>query len=386
MKTIAVQLTGPGMGAIAVVAVAGDAAQSIVQRVAGPKKISEMQTGKSFRAMLLDPRTQTALDDSIIVCIAPHHYELHIHGGVAVVNALLEALEYAGAARTSIDEASRQNFFGPALHAEVTTTLPTAQTMTAARLIAAQAEEGLAAWASRWQDWLPQKSPEDLWRLHSATQWLLERSAALLKLRRPARLAIVGPPNAGKSTLANTLLGRSVAITSDTPGTTRDWVDALATFTHNDIHVPILLVDTAGIRDSQDELENASIARTHHQAALADIVLLLFDGSRRATPDELHLLDAFDPTRLLVASNKSDAGQIGSALLQSHHPTLLHISAKASERLDSLMSAVLTQLDLAAIQPTEPFAFTVRQHSILQSLSWTGDIANAEQLLRSLAS
>ena len=122
------------------------------------------------------------------------------------------------------------------------------------------------------------------------------------------RVAIMGPPNAGKSTLANALLGRAVSITSEQAGTTRDWVDAQAVLVAGDgalaVHVPVVLVDTAGVRNTPDELERESIRRAHHQAAAADVLVLLLDGTRAVSAEETELLERYD--RAVVAVNKMD--------------------------------------------------------------------------------
>jgi tRNA modification GTPase len=384
MNAFAVQLTGPAMGAIAVIALFGDDAHALFGRFATSKTLEPLVIGKFSRATLRDPATDTPIDDALIIHTANNTYELHVHGGTVVVQTLLRALQQIGAQHISLREATQRGHFGNLLHAELLTTLSTATTLTAARLLAAQTTEGLTAWSRHWQRWLAGKSPKDLWQLHSAAQWLLDRSRTLRHLLTPPRIAIVGPPNAGKSTLANALLGRPVAITSNTPGTTRDWIDAPAIFTHGPTAIPVTLIDTAGIRPTIDPLEQTSITRTHEQAAQADIILLLFDASHPLSAEQLSLARNLPPARTLLLANKLDAGQVGLQDLQHLNTPLLKISAKHSQGLDSLMTAVIIQLNLAAIDPAEPFAFTSRHIQLLEELAMTDTPATPALLLHAL--
>src|SRR5271156_4974062 len=105
MKTIAVQLTGKGVGAIAVVLVAGDGARAVLGKIVAAEKAGNLQSGKFVRASLQHPTTRVPLDDAVIVCTATNQYELHLHGGIAVVDAVLECLHIAGATRTSLEQA-----------------------------------------------------------------------------------------------------------------------------------------------------------------------------------------------------------------------------------------------------------------------------------------
>lgn len=125
-------------------------------------------------------------------------------------------------------------------------------------------------------------------------------------LIRGLRVALIGPPNAGKSTLANCLIGRDRIITSDTPGTTRDWISETALISG----WPVTLTDTAGIRHTECPIESEAIRRSRQQARIADLVLIVIDAA--ASPGELarmsaSLRAAVDATQpVVVVRNKSD--------------------------------------------------------------------------------
>jgi tRNA modification GTPase len=382
--TYVIPLTSRTLGAIAVLQLTGPAAADAVGALTA--RARTLPPGHFAHTKLTDPATGAILDDALLLRTAPDSYELHLHGGIAVTDAVLAALERAGAKRLSLEEARDRHLLAPdPLRNELLHTLPRTTTITGARLLANQLTAGLTAWTRRWEQWLAANpSSNDLWRLHSAAQWLLLRSAALDALLTPPRIAIVGPPNAGKSTLANALLGRLVAITSDLPGTTRDWVDAAARLVHAEVEVPVVLVDTAGIRETPDPLEQLSITRTHEQARQAAVLVLLLDATNLPSDDELTLLQAHPDLPTVLALNKTDALPPGTPL-PARFPHAVPVSAKTHAGLPVLMQALLTHLDLAAVDLDEPFAFTARQRVLLEELALTTDVPSARTLLQAVA-
>jgi tRNA modification GTPase len=121
-------------------------------------------------------------------------------------------------------------------------------------------------------------------------------------LRRGIRAAIVGRPNAGKSSLLNQLLGRERAIVSPIPGTTRDTIEETA----NVRGLPVVFIDTAGLREAQDELESEGIRRSHQSLAKAEFILHVLDASEPLTAaDEKYLAEFAGKKRILVR-NKTD--------------------------------------------------------------------------------
>jgi tRNA modification GTPase len=330
-------------------------------------------------ADILHPASGEVLDDALIVRVATDRLELHVHGGVAVVEGVMTALEAAGARVGGATSST--------IEEDVTAALPLALTMTGARLVAAQGSEGLGAFVRDWTQRL--ERGEALWKLQSAVQWVLRRSERLRLLLDPARVAIIGAPNVGKSTLANALLGRTASITSDIAGTTRDWVESQCVFVWKpearsqepEVQVPVVLVDTAGVRETGDAIERVAIERTHEQVRGADAVVVVLDGSRPTTAAEMALVESYGHEQIprVVVANKADLASQGDM-----SPGAVRVSALHSDGLDRLMRVVLQKLDLLEVDIVEPFAFTPRQRALLSALALSENPERAKAFLEHL--
>ncbi len=184
----------------------------------------------------------------------------------------------------------------------------------------------------------------------------------LWRMLNPARVAIVGLPNVGKSTLANQLFGQERSITADVPGTTRDWIGELA-----DVGgVPVLLLDTPGLRESDDAIEQSAIALSQTVIAGADLAIVVFDPTQPAAP-QIGLADSH-PRRLTVL-NKSDLGGWSQ-------PVDATTIATTGAGIDSLRTLIRRQFGCADMQTNRPLYWTLRQRRLIESaLAGATDIA-----------
>src|SRR5580692_9406839 len=302
-STIFALSSGRPPAAIAVVRVSGPRAGAALEKLIG--RIPEPR--KAALARVRDPATAEVIDEALVLWFpAPHSEtgenvaELQLHGGYAVVAAVLDALgSLEGCRLAEAGEFTRRGFENGKLDlteveglADLIAAETSAQRRVAYRqlkgLIGNQAEawrrqviEALALVEARIDFSDEADVPEDLVgpALYAAQQLGDEISATLTDGHRGERLrdglvvAIAGPPNAGKSSLFNRLAKRDAAIVSPYPGTTRDVIEL-----HLDLDgYPVTLLDTAGIRDSSEPIEQEGMRRARERAAAADVVLWVVD-------------------------------------------------------------------------------------------------------------
>jgi tRNA modification GTPase len=273
----AILLTPRGAAAIAVVRITGPRVESfLAAHFSRAAKAGRCVHGELHGG-------GRVLDDPVVVL---HEREqaadLNLHGGPWVVESVIELLRREGfeLVESSADalpgEAVIEHEHDGEIWREVMSHLPLARTDQALRALLAQP----AAWARGER---PSADDSSLW-------WLLH----------PPRVAIVGPPNVGKSTLANQLFAQERSITADLPGTTRDWVGEMA----NIDGLAVMLVDTPGVRETSDAIEREAIARSGAEVKRADLVVLVLDASAPLTAEERRLIDAH--AGAIVVWNKWD--------------------------------------------------------------------------------
>jgi len=172
-------------------------------------------------------------------------------------------------------------------------------------------------------------------------------------LLHPPRVAVVGIPNAGKSTLANQLFGQQRSITADLPGTTRDWIGETA----NLDGLAIILVDTPGIRATSDAIEAQAIDRAQEQLDSADAIVLVVDATRPSDPSQCILMDRF-PDAIRVW-NKSDLIPTGIT------DATIQTVATTGKGMDALRSAIRRKFQCELIDVNLPKCWTARQRDML---------------------
>ena len=306
-------------------------------RVASLRRINGADGLPADRGLVLwlpGPRSYTGEDAA----------ELHIHGGRAVLLAVSQALEAAGARQAEPGEFTRRAFLNgrmDLLEAEGVADLVAAETDAQRRqalrqLEGAQSRE-LAGWAERlrrllaWQEALIDFPDEDLpvtieaSLLNDLAVLGIELDGAVRDAGRGAKLrdglvfAVTGAPNVGKSSLVNALARREIAIVSDTPGTTRDALEVMLELGG----VPVTLVDTAGLRETSDPVEAEGVRRARARAASADLIIRVFDARDGGAADGV----SGEPGVLLVANKIDLASSVAEACC---------VSAATSEGLDRL--------------------------------------------------
>ncbi len=285
-------LTPPGAGAIAVVRLAGPLvtgflAKHFSQRIA---------VGQCVHGELRDH--DQVIDDPVIVRVSTDVADINLHGGVWVVRVVIDLATHAGFALVSTHSETELPALAVdgrnTLEREMLQSLPLARSELAVQALLNQPR----AW--RELEHLPEEARRDALSEIVADE-------ALWRLLHPPRVAIIGPANVGKSTLANQLFAQERSITADLPGTTRDWVGEMALVNG----LPILLVDTPGMRQTADAIERRAIDRAGDEVRRADLVILVFDASMPLTIEEQALYEKYP--RALIVANKSDRAPDGAA-------------------------------------------------------------------------
>lgn len=305
--------TPPGKGAIGVVRLSGEGALEVAARVWRGKDPRRLPGGRFTLGVVVDPRTGEALDQALLLVFrAPRSYtgedacEFHTHGSPAVLRRVLEALVAAGARVAGPGEFTLRAYLHGKLdlaQAEAVLALVEAEGELARRQALRALEGSLSQKIAQLEDRLlsllahiqalldypeegvePLEAERTLRQALEEVEGLLAQAKASRLAQRGARLALVGAPNAGKSSLLNALLGYERALVSPIPGTTRDYLEApLELF-----GIPLLAVDTAGVRDTEDPLERAGVERALRIAEEADLVLYVADRSApRPSPPPL---------------------------------------------------------------------------------------------------
>jgi small GTP-binding protein len=271
----AILVTPPGAAAIAVVRIVGPrVARFLANHFSRPAR-----PRRTVHADLRDG--DRVLDDPVVVVLDDdgRSADINLHGGPWVVESVLNLLRREGfeviASTGDVMPEDAVDADDP-LWRDVLAHLPLARTEQALRVLLAQP----AAWASGARS---SADDERLW-------WLLH----------PPRVAIVGLPNVGKSTLANQLFAQERSITADLPGTTRDWVGEMA----NIDGLAVVLVDTPGMREASDPIERTAIQRSGAEVQRADLVVLVLDASQPVEAEAQRLIDAY-PNAIRVW-NKAD--------------------------------------------------------------------------------
>src|SRR3954469_25113092 len=312
-QTIAAISTAAGEGAIALVRISGPEAIAIADQVfRGKQKPSQFQSHVQHLGEIVD--ADRVIDEVMLSAHrAPHSYtgedlvEISCHGGVLVTGKVLEACLRVGARAARAGEFTERAFLNGKMdltQAEAVIDLIRARTDLALRSAREQLEgalgEKIAAIRKGLVDLLahleaaidfPEEgiAPDEGPKLRARLESIREQMRGLLAtadrgrvLREGLRVVIYGPTNAGKSSLLNRLLGYERAIVSERPGTTRDTIEEVI----NLRGIPIRILDTAGLRDSTDEIEREGMARTTKSLAGADLLLHVLDRST-AKPEGL---------------------------------------------------------------------------------------------------
>ena len=372
--TIAAIATPYGRGGIATIRISGSDAIAVADaifRAKNGKQLVDIPTNRVVYGEILNQNT--AIDDGVATIFrAPHSYtgedtvEISCHGGILITETVLSSILASGAVQAGPGEFTKRAFVNGKLtltEAEAVIDLIDAETDDQMKLarqhtsgilskeLSSIYEELLTLVSQAYvfadypdedlTDLAPDEIKKELIRVRSRIEALLSTYTAGHAIADGIYTVVAGKPNTGKSSLMNALLGKERAIVSDVAGTTRDYLEEKAT-----IHkIRLILVDTAGIHESDDKVEKIGIDRSVSALEKAELVLAVFDASVPISQEDIEFIDQIASLKVpkIAILNKSDKecdeSQTYHAHLSGFH-TILSLSAKTQDGMERLKNEI----------------------------------------------
>jgi tRNA modification GTPase len=390
MSTIVALSTPRGRGALAVIRLSGPDAIAIAQRMG----LREVEDRRATLTTLARPRDDEKLDQVLITCFrAPHSLtgedvvEISCHGSPAVIRNIIDTTLELGAVLAGPGEFTLRALSNGKVNlaqAEAIRDLIAAQTdaavKQASRQLKGELSNALAPLKEKLvevivvlesalefvEDDLPalrvQEIEKELADVCAGVEKLARTYAAGRLLQEGIKVAIAGRPNVGKSSLFNSLVERERAIVTAIPGTTRDTLSEAIDLEG----IPVILTDTAGVRETTDGIETLGIERTRRAMGDSDLVLVVLDGSTELGPSDHDLLNQTEHTRRLVVRNKSDLPDFNTtstSCVAELQP--INVSARTGEGLATLRSAILASLNSNGIEDGSLLITNARHYDLL---------------------
>lgn len=333
--TIAAISTPVGKGGISIIRISGEEALAVASRVYRGRDLAKVTSHTINYGRIIDPDTAKEVDEVMVsVMLAPKTYtredviEINCHGGLVATNKILQLVLSNGARMAEPGEFTKRAFLNGRIdlsQAEAVMDLIRAKTGRSMKVALNQLDGDLSRLIKHLRqdilDVLAQVEVNidypEYDAVETMTTKLLQEKATELQqqikqllstakqgkvLREGLATAIIGRPNVGKSSLLNRLLHEDKAIVTNIAGTTRDVIEEYV----NVNGVPLKLIDTAGIRQTTDQIEKLGVQRSRQAIATADLVLLLLDNSEPLTKEDRELLNDTAATKRIIILNKTD--------------------------------------------------------------------------------
>lgn len=398
--TIAAIATPIGEGGIGIIRISGPSAKDVGLKIlVNPKEefFSDINVRKVYYGLAVNPVNQQPLDEVIFFFLkGPNSFtgedtlEIQAHGGTFILSKILEIVLRHGARLAEPGEFTQRAFMNGRIdlvQAESIIDLIRAKTEKAHELamsqltgktskIISEIEKDLyqilvtiEAALDFPEDDIPELQKE---QLHSQASLSLHKLTGLLngvdeglKIRDGIRLVIVGRPNVGKSSFLNELVQEEKAIVTEIPGTTRDIIEAPFQLRG----VPIRLIDTAGLRETENVIEQIGIAKTERSIEQADLIILVLDGSQPLTSDDDQVINKIKKRPVLVLINKTDLPQViqKKDLPWFDQNRIIEMSLLTKEGLDLVEERIIELVGLGEISLDDrPLLSRIRHKQALE--------------------
>lgn len=372
--TICAIATPIGEGGIAIIRISGDKSLDIASKVFISKSnqdIKSMRTYTMKYGNILDVDSKEIIDEVIISYMkGPHSYtgedvvEINCHGGVVATNRVLNQVIKAGARLSEPGEFTKRAFLNGRIdlsQAEAIMDIIRAKTDLSMKSAMMQSNGSLSKEISELRKYLLNvlalieyavdftEDDEDvvddnlLDQVKEGITKALLRIKHLLKnadegkiIREGLNVVIVGKPNVGKSSLLNALIKEKRAIVTDIPGTTRDIIEEYI----NIDGIPIRIIDTAGIRETNDTVEKIGVEKSKEKIEEADLIILMLDISREIDNEDREIINAIKDKKYIALLNKMDLKEKPSEQILENLNNKIEISAKTGKGIDSLKEEI----------------------------------------------
>ena len=392
--TIAAISTAKASAGISVIRISGDQAITVAERVFKAKSNTKLSDMKGYTCALGGAYADGEKLDEVIATVfrAPHSYtgenvvELSCHGGLYVTNRVLRAVYDAGAVPAEAGEFTKRAFLNGKLdlvEAEAVMDIISARSRGAVKA-ALTVKDGalskridsvktallskaahLGAWADYPEEDIPEVEDDEL---ATALNHALSELDSIIRgydngrlLRDGIDTAIVGKPNVGKSTLMNLLAGYDKSIVTSVAGTTRDVVEESVSLDD----IILNLSDTAGIRETDDEVERIGVDKAKNRLNTASLILSVFDASQPLSDEDRELIAEIGDASAIAVLNKSDLPQrIEADEIRARFKDVITMSAKHSEGVNELVNAIKRICAVEDFDSSEALIYNERQRSL----------------------
>lgn len=404
MDTIAAISTPQGVGGIGVIRISGSNALSVADKIFVPysmkkdgvKSLSDMKGYTAKYGKITD--SGEFIDDAVVLVFrAPHSYtgedvvEISCHGGMYITRRVLRLVLENGALPAEPGEFTKRAFLNGKMdlsQAEAVMDLISAKGERANK-IAFSMREGssgkkigkikeilldILARLSVWSDYpedgdIPQIDSKmlkkSLFEVKSQISDMIKGYDACKILKEGVKTAIIGCPNVGKSTLMNCLSGHEKSIVTNIPGTTRDVIEESVMLGD----IPLLLIDTAGIRETDDIIEKIGVKKSREYMDISDITLLVLDSSSALSDEDRNLLKSCDKSKTIIILNKCDLKKmIDMNELLTFYDKIVELSAINGSGTEKLKEIIENMIGISEIEPSDVVISSERQLNSLKKV------------------
>ncbi len=395
MSTIAAISTATGNGGIGIIRMSGKKSFEILNKIFTPlKRENDEIKGYSMKfGYIVDPKTNEKIDEVLVsYFISPKSYttedmcEINSHGGVVVEKKILELCLENGAVLAEPGEFTKRAFLNGRIdltQAESVIDLINSKTENEAKASINQLEGNLSKKIHQNRDKLldimadieanidyPEYDIEQVTNnkisivLEDIKKDLINLSSTFENgkiLKEGVKTIILGKPNAGKSSLLNTILKEERAIVSEFAGTTRDTIEEFV----NIEGIPLKLIDTAGIRKTEDKIEEIGVKRALKLSEEADLIIAIFDGSKELDNEDLEILNIIKNKKSIIILNKKDIGDIGlenNEKVKEASSNILKISAKTGDGIEEIYKKISEMFKTKEIEMNDGIIITNIRH------------------------